>query len=130
MALAKKVDEGGLEYDEMKTRVTGELKKVFRPEFLNRVDETIVFRKLTREEIGDIVELMLARVEEQLKDREIGLALTPEAKALLVDVGFDPDHGRASVATGHPASRRRPAGRRGSFRTVPARQHGVAGPRG
>ena len=85
--------EGGLDYDEMKSRVTGELKKVFRPEFLNRVDEVIVFRKLTREEISDIVQLMMARVEEQLKDREIGLALTPSAKELLVDVGFDPTMG-------------------------------------
>jgi ATP-dependent Clp protease ATP-binding subunit ClpC len=66
---------------------------MFRPEFLNRVDEVIVFRKLSREEIGSIVELMLARVEEQLRDREIGLALTPEAKVLLVDVGYDPSMG-------------------------------------
>lgn len=85
--------EGGLQYDEMKSRVTGELKKVFRPEFLNRVDEVIVFHKLSREEITAIVDLMLGRVEAQLKDREIGLALTNEAKALLVDVGYDPTMG-------------------------------------
>ncbi len=77
----------------MKTRVTSELKTVFRPEFLNRVDEVIVFRKLSRAEISDIVGLMMARVEEQLKDREIGIALTPEAKELLVDVGYDPTMG-------------------------------------
>jgi ATP-dependent Clp protease ATP-binding subunit ClpC len=93
LGFGEKVDEGGLQHDEMKSRVTGELKKVFRPEFLNRVDETIVFHKLSREEIGAIVDLMLSKVEEQLKDREIGLALTPEAKALLVDVGFDPTMG-------------------------------------
>ena len=93
LGFGEPVEEGGLEYDEMKTRVTGELKKVFRPEFLNRVDEVIVFRKLTREEITDIVALMMARVEEQLKDREIGLALTLEAKELLVDVGYDPTMG-------------------------------------
>ncbi|MCL5735355.1 MAG: ATP-dependent Clp protease ATP-binding subunit, partial [Actinobacteria bacterium] len=87
------LEEGGLQYDEMKTRVTGELKKIFRPEFLNRVDEVIVFRKLSREEIGNIVDLMMSRVEDQLKDREIGLALTPEAKSLLVDVGYDPTMG-------------------------------------
>jgi len=73
--------------------VMGELKKLFRPEFLNRVDEVIVFRKLTRSEITDIVDLMMSRVEEQLKDREIGLALTPAAKDLLVDVGYDPTMG-------------------------------------
>ena len=73
--------------------MTGELKTIFRPEFLNRVDEVIVFRKLSRQEITDIVGLMLARVEEQLKDREIGLALTPEARDLLVEVGYDPTMG-------------------------------------
>lgn len=93
LGFGETVAEGGLEYDEMKSRVTGELKKVFRPEFLNRVDEVIVFRKLTREEITGIVELMMARVEDQLKDREIGLALTPQAKALLADVGYDPTMG-------------------------------------
>ena len=93
LGFGEPVAEGGLEYEEMKTRVTGELKKVFRPEFLNRVDEVIVFRKLTRDEITDIVQLMMSRVEEQLKDREIGVALTPAAKELLVDVGYDPTMG-------------------------------------
>ena len=93
LGFGESVTEGGLDYDEMKERVTGELKKIFRPEFLNRVDEVIVFHKLSKEEISNIVSLMMARVEEQLKDREIGLALTPEAKELLVDVGFDPTMG-------------------------------------
>jgi ATP-dependent Clp protease ATP-binding subunit ClpA len=66
---------------------------MFKPEFLNRVDEVIVFRKLSRQEITDIVELMMARVEEQLKDREIGLALTLDAKEFLVNVGYDPTMG-------------------------------------
>jgi ATP-dependent Clp protease ATP-binding subunit ClpC len=93
LGFGEPVTEGGLDYDEMKERVTGELKKIFRPEFLNRVDEVIVFHKLSREEISNIVSLMMSRVEEQLKDREIGLALTPAAKELLVDVGFDPTMG-------------------------------------
>jgi len=93
LGFGEPVEEGGLEYEEMKTRVTAELKKFFRPEFLNRVDEAIVFRKLSRGEITNIVGLMLSRVEEQLKDREIGLALTPEARELLVDVGYDPTMG-------------------------------------
>ena len=93
LGFGEQVEHGGLDYEEMKTRVTGELKTVFRPEFLNRVDEVIVFRKLSREEITDIVDLMMARVEEQLKDREIGVALTPEARELLVDVGYDPTMG-------------------------------------
>jgi ATP-dependent Clp protease ATP-binding subunit ClpC len=93
LGFGEPVEEGGLEYEEMKTRVTGELKKLFRPEFLNRVDEVIVFRKLTRQEITDIVTLMMSRVEEQLKDREIGLALTLDAKEFLVNVGYDPTMG-------------------------------------
>ena len=93
LGFGEPVEEGGLEYEEMKTRVTGELKKMFKPEFLNRVDEVIVFRKLSRAEITGIVGLMLSRVEEQLKDREIGLALTPEARELLADVGYDPTMG-------------------------------------
>ncbi|MGI5939445.1 MAG: ATP-dependent Clp protease ATP-binding subunit [Thermoleophilia bacterium] len=93
LGFGEAVAEGGLDYEEMKTRVTGELKKVFRPEFLNRVDEVIVFHKLSKEEIADIVTLMIGRVEEQLKEREIGLALTPAAKELLADVGYDPTMG-------------------------------------
>ncbi len=93
LGFGEPVADGGLEYEEMKSRVTGELKKLFRPEFLNRVDEVIVFRKLTKAEITDIVDLMMSRVEEQLKDREIGLALTPAAKELLVEVGYDPTMG-------------------------------------
>jgi ATP-dependent Clp protease ATP-binding subunit ClpC len=93
LGFGEPVAEGGLQYEEMKTRVTSELKKMFKPEFLNRVDEVIVFRKLSRAEIADIVTLMMARVEDQLKDREIGLALTPAAKELLANVGYDPTMG-------------------------------------
>ena len=120
--------EGGLQYDEMKSRVTGELKKVFRPEFLNRVDEVIVFHKLSREEITAIVDLMLGRVEEQLKDREIGLALTTAAKALLVDVGYDPTMGARPLRRAIQSPRGGPAGRRSAFREVPDRQHGPCRP--
>jgi ATP-dependent Clp protease ATP-binding subunit ClpC len=93
LGFGEAVAEGGLEYDEMKTRVTAELKTVFRPEFLNRVEEVIVFHKLSREEITDIVSLLMTRVEEQLKEREIGVALTASATGLLVDEGYDPAMG-------------------------------------
>ena len=59
-------DESGLSYDEMKDRIMGELKKVFRPELLNRIDEVIVFHKLTKEEIKTIVDLMMKRLREQM----------------------------------------------------------------
>src|SRR2546425_1209364 len=67
-------------YDRMKNKVTEELKQHFRPEFLNRVDDTIVFHQLTQEEIVTIVDLMIAKVDERLKDRDMGLELRPAAK--------------------------------------------------
>ncbi len=80
----------GLQYEDLKGKVTGELKKIFRPEFLNRVDEVIVFHDLTSEEIESIVDLMVARVREQMLHHGMGLTITPEARKLLAGVGFDP----------------------------------------
>src|SRR5882762_9016665 len=86
-------DEGGLSYDEMKSRVMGELKKVFRPELLNRIDEIIVFHKLEKSEIMSIVDMMLKRLREQMANHEVTIELTEEAKELLVDKGYDPAMG-------------------------------------
>ena len=86
-------DEGGLSYDEMKSRIMGELKKVFRPELLNRIDEVIVFHKLTKDEILVIVDLMLSRLREQMVTHEVTIELTNDAKELLVDKGYDPSMG-------------------------------------
>ncbi len=86
-------DETGLTYDDMRGRVMGELKKAFRPEFLNRIDEVIVFHKLTREEIRSIVDLLMLRVRESMADRELQLELTDDAKDLLADKGWDPAMG-------------------------------------
>jgi len=86
-------DEAGLSYDEMKSRVMGELKKVFRPELLNRIDEMIVFPKLTKEEILQIVDLMMKRLREQMAQHDVTIELTDEAKDLLVDKGYDPAMG-------------------------------------
>ena len=80
-------------YDRMKAAVTDELRKQFRPEFLNRIDEIIVFHALTEEHLKRIVEIQLGRVRERLADRKITLALTDEAKAHLVRVGYDPAYG-------------------------------------
>ena len=77
-------------HDRMKAKVTEELKQHFRPEFLNRVDDTIVFHKLSQEEILTIVDLMIAKVDERLKDRDMGLELLPAAKTLLAERGYDP----------------------------------------
>jgi len=86
-------DEHGLSYDEMKERVMGELKKVFRPELLNRIDEVIVFHKLAKEEIKIIVELLLKRLRDQMGEHSAEISLTEEAKDLLVDKGYDPTMG-------------------------------------
>jgi ATP-dependent Clp protease ATP-binding subunit ClpC len=77
-------------YDKMKSKVAEELKQHFRPEFLNRVDEIIVFHQLSEKEIVRIVDLMVAQIEERLKDKDMGIELTTDAKELIGARGFDP----------------------------------------
>ncbi|MDQ2964347.1 MAG: ATP-dependent Clp protease ATP-binding subunit, partial [Chloroflexota bacterium] len=77
----------------MKEKVQAELKQSFRPEFLNRIDATVVFRSLTVDEIRLIVDLMLARVREQLKAQQMKLEVTQEAKDHLIKLGYDPAYG-------------------------------------
>ncbi len=86
-------DDTGLSYEEMKDRIMGELKKVFRPELLNRIDEVIVFHKLTKDEIKTIVDLMMKRLREQMVEHQAAIELTESAKELLVDKGYDPAMG-------------------------------------
>src|ERR671916_140517 len=86
-------EDHGMTYDDMKNRVMGELKKVFRPEFLNRIDEVIVFHKLQKDEIKQIVDLLLRRIRESLAERELQLELTPGAEDFLVEKGWDPSMG-------------------------------------
>ena len=74
----------------MKNKVNDELKQHFRPEFLNRVDDTIVFPQLSQDEIIQIVDLMIAKVDERLRDRDMGIELTPPTKVLLATKGYDP----------------------------------------
>jgi ATP-dependent Clp protease ATP-binding subunit ClpC len=77
----------------MKQKVNDELKQHFRPEFLNRIDDIIVFHQLTEDEIVTIVDLMSARVDAQLRNKDMGLELTAAAKALLAKKGYDPSLG-------------------------------------
>ena len=77
-------------YEKMKAKVSDELKQHFRPEFLNRVDEIVVFHQLTNSDIERIVDLMVAEIEGRLRDRDMGIELTPAAKALIAKRGFDP----------------------------------------
>ena len=81
------------QYDRMKEKVLDQLKTQFRPEFLNRVDSLVVFRSLTIEEIGQIVDLMLARVREQLRAQEMQLEVTQAAKEHIIRLGYDADYG-------------------------------------
>jgi ATP-dependent Clp protease ATP-binding subunit ClpC len=86
-------DETGMSYGDMKNRIMGDLKKVFRPEFLNRIDEVIVFHKLAKDEVKEIVDLMINRVRVQVAEHELQLELSEESKDLLVDKGWDPSMG-------------------------------------
>ncbi|PIF04549.1 MAG: NDP-hexose 4-ketoreductase [Propionibacterium sp.] len=77
-------------YEKMKAKVSDELKQHFRPEFLNRVDEIVVFHQLSQADIEKIVDLMIAQIEQRLHDKDMGIELTPAAKTLLAKRGFDP----------------------------------------
>jgi ATP-dependent Clp protease ATP-binding subunit ClpC len=77
-------------YERMKTKVNDELKKHFRPEFLNRIDDIVVFHQLTEPQIVSMVDLMITRVEAQLKNKDMAIELTPDARKLLARRGFDP----------------------------------------
>ncbi|MDE2887872.1 MAG: ATP-dependent Clp protease ATP-binding subunit [Gemmatimonadota bacterium] len=79
--------------EKMVERVEEELKKTFNPEFLNRLDEMVVFNPLERKEIIQIVDLEIAEIFDRLKERDIAISLTPGAKALLAEKGYDPTYG-------------------------------------
>jgi len=85
-----RVTEGGQTYDDMVKLVNTKLKEHFKPEFLNRVDNVVVFPQLTQEEIIQIVDLMVARLDERMRDKDMGIELTVAAKTLLAERGYDP----------------------------------------
>ena len=78
------------DYDRMKAKVHEELKQHFRPEFLNRIDDIVVFHQLSEPEILQIVDLMLARLDGQLRNKDMGLEVTVAGKKLLAKKGYDP----------------------------------------
>ena len=85
-------------YERMKERVTEEMKRFFRPEFLNRIDATVVFQPLNKDEIRKIVELELAGVRKQLASQEMTLVITDEAKDHIASVGYDSNFGARPLA--------------------------------
>jgi len=89
LGFSQQGDAGG-SYERMKAKVSDELKQHFRPEFLNRVDEIVVFHQLTPADIEHIVDLMVAEIDGRMKDRDMGIVLTQEAKSLIAKRGFDP----------------------------------------
>ncbi len=91
--LLEGIDEAGRIKPEAEQMVMNDLRAHFRPEFLNRLDETILFKPLTRENIGGIVNLLLADVNRRLADRELSIALSDSAKQFIVESGYDPVYG-------------------------------------
>ncbi len=87
LGFAKESGDG--DYERMKNKVNDELKQHFKPEFLNRIDDIIVFHQLSQEEIVQIVDMMIARLDVQLRNKDMGIELTPSAKALLAEKGYD-----------------------------------------
>ncbi|RIH82689.1 Chaperone protein ClpB [Calidithermus terrae] len=85
--------QSGLSYEGIRERVMGVLQQNFRPEFLNRLDEIVVFRPLSREQIAQIVEIQLRNLRARLAEKRIGLELSPEAMAFLAERGYDPVFG-------------------------------------
>ena len=91
--LLEGIDENGEIKPEAENAVMAQLHQAFKPEFLNRLDEIIMFRPLTKENLDGIIDNMISALKERLSDRELGLEISPEAKELIIERGFDPLYG-------------------------------------
>ncbi len=107
LGFSQSSDEVG-SYEKMKAKVSDELKQHFRPEFLNRVDEIVVFHQLTTTDIEHIVDLMISEIEARLKDRDMGIELTPGGEGADRQAGVRPGPGCATAAARDPARHRGP----------------------
>jgi ATP-dependent Clp protease ATP-binding subunit ClpC len=85
--------EDEIPYEKMKSRVLDEVKKVMNPEFINRIDEMIVFHPLTREDLRQIVDIMISDITKRLNEKSIKIKLSDGAKDLLIEQGYDPTYG-------------------------------------
>jgi hypothetical protein len=97
------------EFEELKDDLMQLLRSHFRPEFLNRIDEIIIFRALTKDQVIQITELLLDRVRRRLRAQRIELSFTPEAEAFIADRGYDPEFGARPLQKDDPAARGEPA---------------------
>lgn len=86
-------DDAQASYDRMKEKILDEMKKTFRPEFLNRVDETIVFRPLSKEDLSSIVDIMIGDLNQRLSEKDLSLLITDKVKGFLAEKGYDPKFG-------------------------------------
>ena len=93
LGFATSVDEDKEEYERMKETITEELKRTFRPEFLNRLDEVIVFHSLKEEQVRSIVDIMIEQLEARLKKRNINIVVSEETKEFIANQGFDAQYG-------------------------------------
>ena len=114
--------DSAMSYERMKEKVMDALKVHFRPEFLNRIDEVIVFHELNRAEVLQMVDNLTRRLTTQLEGQGLGIELTAAAKELLAGKGYDPHAGRPSVAPGDPAPRRGSAVGDAAVQAVPRRR--------
>jgi ATP-dependent Clp protease ATP-binding subunit ClpC len=87
------VEEGMMRYEEIRTSALSEMKRLFNPEFINRVDETVVFHSLNREHLREILELMLKEIQVQLTEQNITLQITSAARTHLIEEGYDEKYG-------------------------------------
>jgi len=91
------VKEEEIDYKEMKARILNELKNIFRPELLNRIDEIVIFNYLSKDDVKKILDIMLKRIRDELKDRSISIELTEDAKDFLIERGFDKNFGARNL---------------------------------
>ena len=110
-------------YEKMKDKVLQEMKRVFRPEFLNRVDTTLVFHPLSRAHIREIVDMMLKEVDSRIKEKQVDLDVTEAARDWLGEKGYDPIFGATSVAPRDPGAARGLIVRGAAARRLRGRRH-------
>ena len=110
-------------YESMKQKLKGEMEKNFRPEFLNRVDDIIVFRSLTKEDLKHIIDIELAKVIKRLKEKNLTLVMTDEAKEFLIEKGTSLEYGARPLRRAIEQLPRRPAGRGSAARHVRRQGH-------
>ena len=121
-------EQDGRTHDDLERRLLEELRKAFRPEFLNRIDEIVVFDPLSREELAQVVDLLLTRLRDLAEGQGMTLEVTAGRQGVRGRAGLRRRVRRAAAQAGHPAARREPALQRAAARRVQGRRHRDRGP--